>query len=152
MKPALWACPFPPLAQTQCIYKLQLRAISREASSALSQPTSSFRLLGREAGRTHSAESDGEEALCPSQKHHHLIFPDVEQMLVTKTDLPISEERLIQWREKDSGRLKLSRSVRKLVAPSGKLFCDPAAITAILCCQHLCPLPDSTMPPRADLP
>ena len=55
--------PIPPLAQTQrIIYKLQVGATSREASSTLSPaPTSSLRLLssplGRAAGRSHSAES-----------------------------------------------------------------------------------------------
>lgn len=111
MKPAIWAHPFALLVQRPSTSSMNCQFISKEVSPTLStQPTSSFRLLssslGKVAGRIHSAErAMGEKhSLTALQNHHPLIFPDVEQMLVTKTNLSISGERLIQWRQKGSGR------------------------------------------------
>lgn len=107
VKPASWAHPFPPLAQTQCItYKLQVGAISREESTLSPELTSSFRSsLGKAAGRIHSAERVmGKKHSVAPKNHHLLIFPHVKQMRVTKVNLSISGERLIQWRQKDPGR------------------------------------------------
>lgn len=110
-KPAIWARPFPLLVQRPSTSSVNCQFISKEVSSTLSTHLiSPFRLLssslGKVAGRIHSAErAMGEErSLTTLQNHHPLIFPDVERMLVTKTNLSLSEERLIQWRQKGSGR------------------------------------------------
>lgn len=59
-------------------------------------------------------------SVVPHKNHHLLIFPYVEQMLVTKTNR--GDKRTLE------GQLKSSTSKRKLIAPSGKLFCCSPAI------------------------